>query len=252
MYKYLVETALISHGLISISNEQLLQEWRYPQAPLVWLEQGQPVIGTLTEYLPLREKAEQLRRIDSFSLQEAQQKQYCGALTASATMEICQQLAIPIAVTCGMGGVGPIPEQIAGADLLTLSQYPLTLIAAAPKDVFDLPATIEWLRQHGVKIIGVDNNFCTGFLTQSTAIELDAYTKNELPIPPLLLLNGLKKRPVNEQKLQQAMNYGTEEQKHGRYYHPAVNQKLDEITQGLSSHEQLAGLIANIALAESL
>jgi pseudouridine-5'-phosphate glycosidase len=140
MAEYLIETALFTHGLTSISDQQIRQSWRLPEARFAWLEEGRIVIGTLSRYLPLRQQAAQVRRFDARGLVSAEERGLTGALTASATMVACSRLGIPLAVTCGMGGIGPRPGSNIGADLITLAELPVALIATAPKDVFGLPA----------------------------------------------------------------------------------------------------------------
>ena len=46
--------------------------------------------------------------------------------------------------------------------------------------------------------------------------------------------------------------YGQEQKIQGRAFHPAVNAKIDELTEGYSSRIQLRALIENIAWAEEL
>ncbi len=252
MDKYLVETALIGQGLVSISDQELLATWSYPKAKLAWLEAGEIKLGTLAEFLPLRQKAKQLSRIDVASLATSIKSQATGVLTASAAMAIGAKLQIPLIVTCGMGGIGPRPNTTVGSDLIALKQWPVTLIAASPKDVFDLPATFAWLRNNGIAIIGANSDICDGFLTRGLAYKLDG-TIAKLPLTPhLLILNGLAKRPVTTENLLNAMREGERVQQQGGYYHPAVNQKLAQATNGESALAQLTGLLANIALAQQL
>ncbi|MBS1348248.1 MAG: hypothetical protein HP052_02065 [Firmicutes bacterium] len=252
MDKYLVETALIGQGLVSIPDQKLLAAWRYPKAKLAWLEAGEIKLGPLAEFLPLRPKAKQLIRIDAASLAASIKAQATGVLTASATMAIGAKLQIPLIVTCGMGGIGPHPNTTIGSDLIALKQWPVTLIASSPKDVFDLPATFAWLRNNGVAIIGANSDICDGFLTRGPAYKLDG-TIAKLPLTPhLLILNELAKRPVNTENLLKAMREGERVQQQGGYYHPAVNQKLAKATNGESALAQLTGLLANIALAQQL
>ena len=105
----LVETALLTHGLRSITNEELAQSWHCPDAILAWVDGGKLKLGPIGEYLPFRERSEELIRIDCDHLEEALQTGASGALTASGTMAVCRRLDIPMAITCGMGGIGDLP-----------------------------------------------------------------------------------------------------------------------------------------------
>lgn len=47
-----------------------------------------------------------------------------GALTASGTMAVCVKMGIPVAITCGMGGIGDIKGEELCPDLPALQQIP--------------------------------------------------------------------------------------------------------------------------------
>lgn len=252
MADYLLETALLAHGLPSIPDETIFDLWTAPHAKLVWLEQGEIIIGTIEQYLLLRKDAAKLKRIDGAALAAAAEQKMTGCLTASATMQVCAKRGIPVAVTCGMGGIGPYPLQHIGADLSALSELPVSLVATAPKDVFDLRATLQWLKQQAVKIIGNQLNYCDGFLVHQEKIILDGIIGQTELSPPLLILNGFGEKIAQKSQLSAAMAFGRQVQVQGGLYHPAVNNKLDELTAGASSNLQLLGLIDNAKLADSL
>ena len=43
--KYLVETALLTHGLCSITNDEMAQSWHCPDAVLAWVDHGELRLG---------------------------------------------------------------------------------------------------------------------------------------------------------------------------------------------------------------
>ena len=131
--EYLVESALLTHGLKSVSNETIKKEWQDP-------------------------------RIDCDLLEKALVEKQSGALTASGTMAVCVKMGIPVAITCGMGGIGDIKGEELCPDLPALQQIPVVLISAGPKDMLDRKATIDWLISHGVKVIGTERNYCTCYV----------------------------------------------------------------------------------------
>ena len=55
--KHLVETALLTHGLRSVTNRELESSWHCPEATLAWVDRGELKLGTIGEYLPFREMA---------------------------------------------------------------------------------------------------------------------------------------------------------------------------------------------------
>ena len=49
--EYLVETALLTHGLKSISNTDILDKWTIQKKNIVWVSQGEIKIGDMEKYL---------------------------------------------------------------------------------------------------------------------------------------------------------------------------------------------------------
>ena len=69
--EHLIETALLTHGLRSITNADLAAQWRCPAARLAWVDRGRLRIGDLSAYLPFRARAKEVCRIDCDHLDEA-------------------------------------------------------------------------------------------------------------------------------------------------------------------------------------
>lgn len=257
---YLVETALLTHGIDSVTQEELRKHWDAPGAQLAWVENGCIVTGSLSDYLPLRARSAKVRRISSETLDLALQSGQSGALTASGTMEVCRRMQIPLAVTCGMGGIGALRGEHLCPDLPALCSFGVALIAASPKDMLDLPATLGWLREHGVHISGEP---CTGYLfcaePVTTEMALSAcHCEEEVKYYAsrggLLLLQPIPeyKRIRDRAILREAVRQGRAAEAAGKEYHPAANASIDRATKGRSALIQLEALLANIHLAESL
>ena len=135
--KYLIETALLTHGLRSLTNNYLLENWTLPEALIAWIYKGEIKIGTITKYLSFRTEAQSAIRIDCSILENALKNGVSGALTASGTMAVCKKLGIPAAVTCGMGGIGEIKGEELCPDLPALAEIPIILISTGPKDMLE-------------------------------------------------------------------------------------------------------------------
>ncbi len=251
MEKYLVETALMGHGLPGVTDKELCHKKELAQGPFVWLQNGKIMLGALDAFLPLRGAGNTIARVSRENLEQAKKQGLTAFLTASATMAVCAELGMPLAITAGMGGIGPAPLAKVGADLLALAELPVALLATAPKDVFDLKATIEWLQSAGVAVFGYGSPVCDGFLIQSSPVSLDGRYEGENG-KQMLLLNAVPagQRRILPAQLAQAMEYGARQAKLGAEYHPAVNAALDGMSGGESSHLQINALCANIALAE--
>ena len=253
MEKYLIETALLGHGLPSVTDTELSNSMEWTGVPLVWLREGKAAIGSLKEFLPLRRRFREIARVSRENLEQAQGRRLTAFLTASAAMAICAEMGVRLAVTAGMGGVGPRPSVKTGADLIALKELPVTLLATAPKDVFDRRITIEWLQAEGIPVYGCNRPVCDGFLCRSEPVRLNGVYIGESS-PQMLLLNCIppERRCVSSEQLFQAMEEGAMQASRGREYHPAVNAALDRLSRGESSRLQLTSLCANIGYAEVL
>lgn len=73
-------------------------------------------------------------------------------------------------------------------------------------------------------------------------------------VPPLLIIQEIpeQKRIKDREILAKAIREGKKAESAGQYFHPAVNGKIDELTEGYSSVIQLESLLENAKLAEWL
>ena len=256
MIPFLIESALLTHGLVSVSQEELARRWPRELDAIAWVDGGKVIIGPMEAFLPFRARAAELCRIDCDRLPAALAEGASGTLTASGTMAVCREQGIPLAVTCGMGGIGDIRGEELCPDLPALRDIPVALIATSPKDMLDIPGTLGWLMAAGVQVLGVGTDRCTGYIFSCADEPLSgAFTGDNLPDSrPLLLLNGIpeERRITDLPLLSQGVAAGKEAEAAGRAYHPAANAAFDRLTGGLSSRIQLDSLIANGLLARRL
>ena len=257
--KYLIETALLTHGLRSLTNNYLLENWTLPEALIAWIYKGEIKIGTITKYLSFRTEAQSAIRIDC-SILENVPKQSPARCCTRNHVAVCKKLGIPAAVTCGMGGIGEIKGEELCPDLPALAEIPIILISTGPKDMLERKATVSWLTSHGVQVIGANRGFCTGYLFHGEPVKLQGVlrsagcrTKAGMPegelCPATVCEIPEKLRVSDRQILTEAIIEGKRAEQEGRYYHPAANGKIDEMTNGYSSEIQLASLLDNARLA---
>ena len=117
MHEFLMETALLTHGLVSLSDQDILNVWPWETKLLTWVEEGSVRLGSLRDYLPIRNRSKEMIRIDRDTLSTALSEGVSGALTASGTMAVAQNKGIPLVVTAGMGGIGDIEGEELCPDL---------------------------------------------------------------------------------------------------------------------------------------
>lgn len=250
--RYLVETALLTHGLTSLSPHVLTSAWGESRAHLAWLDQGEIIIGPLSDYLQFRPRHKELIRVDKDKLGHAMAQKQSGALTASGTMAVCAGLGITVAVTVGMGGIGELKGEELCPDLPALAELPVALIATAPKDMMDYEQTISWLLGHGVTILGRKQPYCDGFLFQRQPLPITGLYARQPLQGQMLLLNPLPERLSDSAILNKAIAAGQAAEQAGAYYHPAANGEIDRLSGGLSSMWQLNALMDNILWAKNI
>lgn len=250
--KYLIESALLTHGLKSITNEEIRKVWDINEKNIAWVSEGEIVIGAIEEFLKFRKNAESYIRINSDTLENALKEGISGALTASGTMAVCKKLGIPLAITCGMGGISE-GDRIC-QDLSALAELPVALLTTGPKDMMERQRTIDWLIEHDVKVYGTERDYCTGYVFSGEKIHLQGIYQEKEIQPSMLLIHEIpeEKRVKNNELLEIAVQEGNRAAKEGKSFHPAVNGKLDDLTEGYSSRIQLESLLENAKYAGEL
>ncbi|HSH36577.1 pseudouridine-5'-phosphate glycosidase [Schnuerera sp.] len=252
---YLVETALLGHGLISVEDYEILSAW--PKgAMLAWMEKGKIRIGTIEEFIPGRQERDSWTRLDGRKVKEECNTNINAYLTASGTMAVAKEIGCPVVVSAGIGGIGDIKEERLCYDLPALSQMDITLVATSPKDMLDMEGTLNWLKDHGVNILGFETEYCDGYILSLKPYrllkKLSYEDANQLEYGCNLVLNPIPKdhRLKDGSFLEEAIRAGKEAEEKGQHYHPAANACFDRLSFGLSSKIQLESLISNIKLAE--
>ena len=254
MVGYLAESALLTHGLRSITEDELIRMWPQDSTSIAWMEDGRLSVGGIEDFCRFRKKAQDFDRVNYQNYEYYASNGKSGALTASGTMKACEGLGIALAVTCGMGGLMEGQEPKECHDLQALANSPVSLLAVSPKDMFDLGRTIKAMEEAGITILGYHSDVCDGYLFEGEKVKISGCWREEAPSKNTLFLRSIQteERIADKEILSQAFQYGQEQKIQGRAFHPAVNAKIDELTEGYSSRIQLRALIENIAWAEEL
>ena len=254
---FIVETALLGQGLFSVNSNQIKNLWP-DYALLTWLQKGRMVVGSIEEFLHYKNETVSWQRLDGLTLYEGMKGGVDGFLTASATIVVARDLGYPIVVSAGLGGIGDIIEEQLCFDLPALAETEITLVATSPKDMLDIPGTIDWLHKNGVKTFGVGTEYCDGYVFVGAKTQLmQVLSHDELGLIVRghnLILNPIphEKRLQNTDYLREAITAGKLAEQNGEPYHPAANRRLDELSQGWSSIIQLESLIANTLVARNI
>lgn len=253
MREFIIESALLTHGLKSISSERLKQEldkkWK-----IAWLDHRQTIVGNVDEFCEFRERAADYGRVNYFNYDQAVRAGRSGALTASGAVRVCEDRKIPLVVTCGIGGL--VPDQCAEKcnDLRALMQSKVSMLATSFKDMFDFLYSVEQAEKSGVRVCVSDETLPGGYVFLPREASGTRLPEVKTATPHMLCLNPIpvEKRIQDRGILEDAVIYGKKQEKQGCYFHPAVNAKIDELTGGRSSEIQLESLIANAHFAEDI
>lgn len=251
MREFIIESALLTHGLKSISSERLKQEldkkWK-----IAWLDHGRTIVGNVDEFCEFRERAADYGRVNYFNYDQAVREEKSGALTASGTMRVCEAEKIPLVVTCGIGGL--VPEQNAEKcnDLRALARSEVSMLATSFKDMFDFAYTAGQAGRVGIRVCISDKRLPEGYIFLHQESSGTSLPEAKTATPHMLCLNPIpaEKRIQDYRILEEAVSYGKEQERQGYYFHPAVNARIDELTDGRSSEIQLESLAANARFAE--
>lgn len=247
--KYLVETALLTHGVSDLSTKDILNIWEDDNSKFAWINNGEINIGYIDEYLNFRDNNEMNYRISSANYKYAKKNKLTGALTASGTMTVCEKLNIPYAISAGIGGISNIKEEPICPDLNKILNSKTILIATSFKDMMNREETFNWLHENNIKVYGKNYNYSTGFMFNLDKISLDGVFDKNLPKEDkkILILNEIdfKNRIDDLNFLNLIIEYGKLEESKGKYFHPAANLKLAQLTNGYSSNLQVNALLKN-------
>ena len=187
-----------------------------------------------------------------------------GATTVAATMIAAHLAGIKVFATGGIGGVHRGSEDTfdISADLLELAQTPVTVVAAGPKAILDIPKTLEVLETQGVPVIAYGQDALPAFWSRESEftapLRLDSASDIALaatmratmripggqlianPIPAADEISVDEITPYIEQALAESASQGIA----AKQVTPFLLQRMFELTDGRS-------LTANIALVRN-
>ena len=98
-----------------------------------------------------------------------------GATTVAATAALAHRAGIHVFATGGLGGVhrGAESSFDESADLTTLSQTPITVVAAGVKSVLDIGLTLERMETLGIPVVGYQSDVFPRFWLRHSGFALD-------------------------------------------------------------------------------
>jgi len=177
-----LETTLIAHGLPSPENlevaRQLEQDVRDQgaEAATVGVVAGVATVGlSATEIERLADPGGAVAKLSRRDLGVAVAAGVDGATTVAGTITLAALAGIEVMATGGLGGVHRDAQKTwdVSADLETMRDVPILVVASGVKSVLDVAATLERLETLGVPVVGYGTARFPGFYVSVTEHRLD-------------------------------------------------------------------------------
>ena len=265
-----LESTIITHGMpypqnteVAAEVEQDIRDSGATPATIVVLE-GRLHVGLEQDQLARLGQAKDVAKLSRADIAACLATGGTGATTVAATMIAARLAGIEVFATGGIGGVHTGAEQSfdISADLLELAQTPVTVVAAGPKAILDIPKTLEVLETQGVPVICYGQDSLPAFWSASSphaaplrmddpeTIARAHFLRGQMNLPggqlvanPILAedeISASELAPVIAQAQAEADEQGVA----GKAITPFLLQRIFEITKGRS-------LTANIALVRN-
>ena len=265
-----LESTIITHGMpypqnikVAAEVEQDIRDSGATPATVVVLE-GRLHVGLEQDQLTRLGQAKDVAKLSRADIAACLATGGTGATTVAATMIAARLAGIEVFATGGIGGVHTGAEQSfdISADLLELAQTPVTVVAAGPKAILDIPKTLEVLETQGVPVICYGQDSLPAFWSASSphaaplrmddpeTIARAHFLRGQMNLPggqlvanPILAEDEI---PASELApvIAQAQAEADEQGVAGKAITPFLLQRIFEITKGRS-------LTANIALVRN-
>ncbi|WP_202906523.1 pseudouridine-5'-phosphate glycosidase [Celeribacter ethanolicus] len=187
-----------------------------------------------------------------------------GATTVAATMIGAELAGIKVFATGGIGGVHRGAEETfdISADLLELGETAVTVVAAGPKAILDIPKTLEVLETHGVPVIAYGQDEIPAFWSRASGLQAPLRMDSAEEIARAMHMRAamgvkggqLVANPIPEMDeiprevimpfVETALKEAEDKAIHAKEVTPFLLQRIFELTEG-------ASLTANIALVRN-
>jgi len=173
-----LESTIITHGMPYPQNletaqrvESVVADTGAVPATIAVID-GVLCIGLRTDQLTNLAQAQDVAKLSRADLAVCMAAGATGATTVAATMIAAALAGISVFATGGIGGVHQGADQTfdISADLQELSKTAVTVVAAGPKAILDVPKTLEMLETLGVPVITYGQDTVPAFWSVSSGI----------------------------------------------------------------------------------
>ncbi|PIE06977.1 MAG: pseudouridine-5-phosphate glycosidase [Rhodobacterales bacterium] len=173
-----LESTIITHGMPWPQNvetaravEQVVRDTGATPATIAVLE-GRLHVGLTGAELDRLGQADGVAKLSRADFAACLATGGTGATTVAATMIAARLAGIHVFATGGIGGVHRGADQSfdISADLAELAQTPVTVVAAGPKAILDIPKTLEVLETNGVPVIAFGQDEIPAFWSRASGL----------------------------------------------------------------------------------
>jgi pseudouridine-5'-phosphate glycosidase len=183
-----LESSVIAHGLPAPTNLQVAESLEETvraagaMPATVGVVGGRLQVGLEPAEIAYLSQAGEVLKCAAGDLGWAIASGADGATTVSATVFAAAQVGIEVVATGGIGGVHRGDTGDVSADLPTLAQHTVTVVAAGAKSILDLPRTLEALETLGVPVVGLGTREFPAFYARSSGLVLDKHAERSADI----------------------------------------------------------------------
>jgi pseudouridine-5'-phosphate glycosidase len=174
-----LESTVIAHGLPYPQNletasklEKIVRAHGAVPATIAVFG-GKLCVGIDQQQIERLATDKRIRKISRRDLAIAEARGYDCATTVATTAFVAHRAGIKVFATGGIGGVHRGFASDVSADLVELSQTPITVVCSGAKIVLDLPATREWLETFGVTVLGWQCDEMPAFYSRASGLPVD-------------------------------------------------------------------------------
>jgi len=273
-----LESTIITHGMPYPQNvetarkvESVVRAGGATPATIAVLD-GQLHIGLTDAELEILGQAKDVAKLSRADFAACLATGGTGATTVAATMIAAHPAGIAVFATGGIGGVhrGAQNSFDISADLHELAQTPVTVVAAGPKAILDVPKTLEVLETLGVPVITFKQNDIPAFwsrhsglpspLRMDSAADIARAQMMRIklglpggqlvanPIPSVAEIPQADLAPIIAQALDEAAAQGIS----AKSVTPFLLQRIFELTDGASLTANIALVMNNARLAADI
>ncbi|HBQ37203.1 MAG TPA: pseudouridine-5-phosphate glycosidase [Rhodobacteraceae bacterium] len=273
-----LESTIITHGMPYPQNvetahrvQEMVRKNGATPATIAVLD-GNLHIGLSDAQLEQLAKAKDVAKLSRADFAACLASGGTGATTVAATMIAAHLAGISVFATGGIGGVhrGAELDFDISADLHELAKTPVTVVAAGPKAILDVPKTLEVLETLGVSVITFKQNDIPSFWSRHSGLQspLRMDCAGEIARAQILrmemgLAGGqLVNNPIPKQAeipqselapiIAQALNEAREQGIIAKSVTPFLLGRIFELTNGASLRSNIALVLNNARLAAEI